>query len=146
MNSTYIEAMNLMLIYLEKSKYQNKNLHPLKLKGKIMHRQPHREVKYDDVPCFAISGFFGGLNPNEAHVSFFQDHLVPQIGQQPGQIVLDTVEHKFVATIKMSPAVFKRMMLWMGEHVKRYEQQHGEINIGPQNVKQEQQDQPAYYG
>ncbi|MHA1974580.1 MAG: DUF3467 domain-containing protein [Candidatus Hodarchaeales archaeon] len=111
-----------------------------------MHRQPRREVKYEDVPCYAISGFFGGLNPNEAHVSFFQDQLIPQIGSQPGQIVLETVEHKFVATIKMSPAVFKRMMLWMGEHVKRYEQQHGEIQIGPPQEKKRSDDRPSYYG
>jgi hypothetical protein len=105
---------------------------------------PNRTIKFDNVPTYAVSGFFGGLNPNEAHISFFQDQLVPKM-QQPGQIVLDTVEHDFVANIKMSPAVFKRMAFWMSEHVKRYEDHHGEIQIGQPQQKQET-DQPPYYG
>lgn len=109
---------------------------------------PKREVSFDNVPTYAVSGFFGGVNPNEANISFFQDQLIPQIGHQaPGQIALETVEHKFVATIKISPAVFKRMAFWMMEHVKRYEQQFGEIKLDmkPQN-KKEESDTPSYYG
>ncbi len=110
-----------------------------------MQRQPKRAVKFENVPSFAVSGFFGGVNPNEGNISFFQDQLIPQIGQPPGQIVLDTVEHTFVANVKMSPAVFKRMALWMMEHIKRYETQHGEIPIG-QPVKKQDPGQPSYYG
>lgn len=109
---------------------------------------PKREVSFDNVPIFAVSGFFGGVNPNEGNISFFQDQLIPQIGHQaPGQIVLETIEHKFVATVKMSPAVFKRMAFFMQEHVKRYEQQFGEIKLDlrPQN-KKEESDTPSYYG
>ena len=108
--------------------------------------QPRREVKYDDIPTFPVSGFFGGINPNEGHIAFFQDQLIPQMGQRPGQIILATVEHKFVASIKMSPAVFKRMALWMAEHVKRFEQQHGEIQIGKPTQKDAESGQPSYYG
>ena len=109
---------------------------------------PKREISFDNVPNFAVSGFFGGMNPNEGNISFFQDQLIPQIGHQAqGQIVLETIEHKFVATVKMSPAVFKRMGVWMMEHVKRYEQQFSEIKLDmkPQN-KKEQSDTPSYYG
>jgi hypothetical protein len=45
----------------------------------------------------------------------------------------------------MSPAVFKRLATWMVEHVKRYESQHGEIQLGYPKQKQEP-DQPSYYG
>ncbi len=109
---------------------------------------PKREVTFENVPSFAISGFFGGVNPNEGNISFFQDQLKPQIGrQEPGQIILDTVEHKFVVNVKMSPAVFKRMAIWMMEHVKRFEQHHGEIKIGIQPPdKKEEPETPAYYG
>ncbi|MFX0174098.1 MAG: DUF3467 domain-containing protein [Candidatus Hodarchaeota archaeon] len=107
--------------------------------------QPKRMIKFDDLPTFAISGFFGGINPNEGHISFFQDRLIPKISQTPGQIVLDTVEHNFVANVKMSPAVFKRLTTWMMEHVNRYETHHGEIQMGHPKQKQEPE-QPSYYG
>ena len=63
---------------------------------------PRRNVKFEDVPSFAISGFFGGINPNEGNISFFTDKLIPQLAPN-GQIALDTVQHEFVANIKMSP-------------------------------------------
>ena len=105
---------------------------------------PRRNVKYDDIPSFSISGFFGGVNPNEGNISFFSDRLIPQLGQA-GQIVLDTVQHEFVVNLKMSPLIFKRMAIWMSEHVKRYENAHGEINMGPVKQKEEP-NQPSYYG
>ena len=106
---------------------------------------PRRTVKYEDVPTFAISGFFGGVNPNEGNISFFKDSLVPSLGGAQGQIVLDTVEHEFVANVRMSPLVFKRMAIWMSEHVKRFEKMHGEINIGPTKPKDDS-GPPSYYG
>ena len=105
---------------------------------------PRRNVKFEDVPSFAISGFFGGVNPNEGNISFFTDKLLPQLGAN-GQIMLDTVQHEFVANIKMSPLIFKRMAIWMSEHVKRYEAMHGEIQIGKQKQKSDTT-QPPYYG
>ena len=105
---------------------------------------PRRNVKFDNVPSFAISGFFGGINPNEGNISFFSDKLVPQLGAN-GQIVLDTVEHDFVANIKMSPLIFKRMAIWMSQHVKKYEEMHGEIQVGQMKQKSDS-DQPSYYG
>jgi hypothetical protein len=111
-----------------------------------MHKHPTIKVKFEDVPNFAISGFFGGVNPNEANISFFQDCLIPRESDQPGRIVLDTIEHNFVVTVKMSPAVFKRMALWMIEHVKRFEGVHGEIQLGQPVKKQEDQEPPSYYG
>ncbi len=105
---------------------------------------PRRTVKYEDVPSFAISGFFGGVNPNEGNISFFKDNLIPQLGGQ-GQILLDTVQHEFVSTVRMSPLVFKRMAIWMSEHVKRYESMHGEIQVGKAKPKDES-GTPSYYG
>ncbi|MFX0210632.1 MAG: hypothetical protein ACFFDT_31925 [Candidatus Hodarchaeota archaeon] len=110
-----------------------------------MQKQPIIKVKYEDVPSFAISGFFGGVNPNEGNISFFQDQLIPRESERPGQIILDTIEHDFVVNVKMSPAVFKRMALWMIEHVKRFESMHGEIQLG-RPVKKEEQEPPSYYG
>ncbi len=105
---------------------------------------PRRKVKFEDIPSFAISGFFGGVNPNEGNISFFTDKLIPQLGAN-AQIVLDTVQHEFVANIKMSPLIFKRMAIWMSEHVKRYESVHGEIQVGKQKQKSDSAP-PPYYG
>lgn len=110
-----------------------------------MQKHPNIKVKFEDVPSFAISGFFGGVNPNEGNISFFQDQLIPQESDQPGRIELATIEHTFVVNVKMSPAVFKRMALWMMEHVKRYETHHGEIQLG-RPVKKKDTEPPSYYG
>ena len=67
-----------------------------------------------------------------------------QLGGQ-GQILLDTVQHEFVSTVRMSPLVFKRMAIWMSEHVKRYESMHGEIQVGKAKPKDESET-PSYYG
>lgn len=112
---------------------------------KMQTKPPSIKVKFENVPSFAISGFFGGVNPNEGNVSFFQDHLIPRESDQPGRIVLDTIEHNFVVNVKMSPAVFKRMALWMSEHVKRFETMHGEIQLG-RPIKKQDQEPPSYYG
>ncbi|MHA1975790.1 MAG: DUF3467 domain-containing protein [Candidatus Hodarchaeales archaeon] len=105
---------------------------------------PRRNVKFEEVPIFPISGFFGGINPNEGNISFFTDKLIPQLGPN-GQIVLDTVQHEFVANIKMSPLIFKRMAMWMSDHVRKYEEKFGEIQVGQQKQKPDSE-QPPYYG
>ena len=111
----------------------------------MAHQLPRRSVKFENVPNFAVSGFFGGVNPQEGNISFFTDNLIPQLGANPGQITLDTVQHDFVVNIKMSPLVFKRMAKLMSEHVKRYEKAYGEINVGPVQPK-EDSGPPSYYG
>ena len=111
----------------------------------MAHQLPRRSVKFDKVPNYAVSGFFGGVNPQEGNISFFTDNLIPQLGANPGQITLDTVQHELVVNLKMSPLVFKRMAIWMSEHVKRYETAHGEIKVGQAKPKEES-GSPSYYG
>ena len=105
---------------------------------------PKRRVTFNNVPSHSISGFFGGINPNEGNISFFQDNLIPKEGEIPGQIILDIIEHNFLLNIRMTPVVWKRMALWMTEHIKRYEAQHGEISLVPQNSKKPEKDQHFY--
>ena len=76
-------------------------------------KQPTLKVKFENVPSYTITGFFGGLNPNEGSISFFQDQLVPQEGENPGEIVLDYIEQNFILNIRMNPVVFKRLAFWM---------------------------------
>ena len=104
---------------------------------------PSMKINFDNVPCFHVSGFFGGVNPNEGNISFYYDTLIPTQGNQPGQIKLGTIEHTFVTTIKMSPIVWKRIALWMMDHVKQYESRFGEIQVVPEK---QTPDRPSYYG
>ena len=59
-------------------------------------KQPTVKVKFENVPSHTVTGFFGGLNPNEGIISFFQDQLIPREGENPGEIVLDSIEQKFL--------------------------------------------------
>jgi len=108
-------------------------------------KQPTIKVKFENVPSYTITGFFGGLNPNEAIISFFQDQLIPSEGENPGEIVLDSIEQKFLLNIRMNPVVFKRLALWMTNHIKRHESQFGEIQIEPEKKGRESRP-PPYYG
>ena len=107
--------------------------------------QPTVKVKFENVPSHTITGFFGGLNPNEGIISFFQDQLIPREGGNPGEIVLDSIEQKFLLDIRMNPVVFKRLALWMMNHIKRYEDQFGEILIKTEKQSKESRP-PPYYG
>ena len=108
-------------------------------------KRPKIKVKFENIPSHAITGFFGGLNPNEGRISFFQDQLVPREGENPGEIVLDSIEQKFLANIRMNPVVFKRLAFWMMNHLKRHEEQFGEIKLEGKIQGKEPQ-QPPYYG
>jgi len=107
-------------------------------------KRPKINVKFENVPCYAISGFFGGINPNEGSISFFQDHLIPGEGERPGQIVLDAIEQKFVVNLKMNPVVFKRLASWMMNQLKRFEEQFGEIKIDQRQLEQDSKSPPFY--
>lgn len=86
-------------------------------------------VNFDsDIPVFAVSGMFGGVNPSEAHLSFFQEILVPQFDDKLGT-VLSKVEQKYVCSLKMSPVVFKRFSIWFSRHLKDHEAKFGKIDL-----------------
>lgn len=94
----------------------------------------------DDVPVIHASGFFGGLNNHEGHISIYQDILHPKtVKEQQGGFKLDTIEHKFVLSLKLSPVLYKRMAYWMLKHIQNYEKKFGKINVpGLQEIKQGQ--------
>ncbi|MFX1335838.1 MAG: DUF3467 domain-containing protein [Promethearchaeota archaeon] len=110
-----------------------------------MKKKPIVKVKFENVPSHTITGFFGGLNPNEGIISFFQDQLIPREGDNPGEIVLDSIEQKFLINIRMNPIVFKRLAHWMTNHIKRHEEQFGEIPIGAEKHDRDIRP-PPYYG
>jgi hypothetical protein len=91
--------------------------------------KPQIKVNFDsDVPVYAVSGMFGGVNPSEAHLSFFQEILVPDFDKQRG-VFLSKVEQKYVCSLKMSPMVFKRFAVWFSHHVREYEEKYGKIDL-----------------
>lgn len=87
------------------------------------------EVIPDDLPTYAISGFFGGLSETEGIIKLFEDDLVPKIDPETNQLVISEVHKKFLANLKISPSVWKRMAYWMLKHVGEHEKRHGEIKV-----------------
>ncbi len=81
-----------------------------------------------DLPTYAVSGFFGGLSKTEGIIKFFEDDLIPIVDEN-NQLVISEVEKKFLANIKVSPSVWKRMAYWMLKHVGEHEKRHGEIKV-----------------
>jgi hypothetical protein len=50
---------------------------------------------------------------------------------QLGQMKVTELDLEFVADIRMSPATFKSIMLWMKNHVDEHEKVFGEIKLQP---------------
>ncbi|MFX0150113.1 MAG: hypothetical protein ACFFAJ_04990 [Candidatus Hodarchaeota archaeon] len=107
-------------------------------------KRPKVNVKFENVPSYSITGFFGGINPNEGSISFFQDNLIPGEGERPGQIVLDSIEQTFVVNLKMNPVVFKRLANWMANQLKQFEERFGEIKIDQRQLEQDSKSPPFY--
>ena len=87
------------------------------------------EIIPDDLPTYAMSGFFGGLSETEGIIKVFEDDLIPKINPKTNQLEIHEVHKKFLANLKVSPSVWKRMAYWMLKHVKQHEKIHGEIKV-----------------
>lgn len=92
-----------------------------------MSRRPPIRIKYENVPSFHITGVFGGLDPVEGRIAFFNVRLIPQEGDQPGSLQTGEVHQEYVAEVKMSPMAFKSIANWMNRKLTQYEERFGEI-------------------
>lgn len=82
----------------------------------------------DDIPLYFPSGFFGGLAESEGLIKLWVDDLQPKINENL-DFFPEFVLKIFVANIKFSPELWKRMAYWMIKHVNQHEKKHGEIKI-----------------
>jgi hypothetical protein len=83
-----------------------------------------------DEKIWFVSGVFGTLSPAEGRMQWYRGSWKPE-ADQLGQIKATELDFEFVADMRMSPAIFKDVMLWMKNHVDEYEKTFGEIKMQP---------------
>lgn len=91
------------------------------------------DIKSPDFKSIYVSGVFGGLDPNEGRMLFFLDHLEPKTMNEPvpGAQKVEKIVRELLIEVHMSPTQFKSIVLWMNEHIKRYEDAYGLIPMAP---------------
>jgi hypothetical protein len=86
---------------------------------------------HPDEKIWFVTGVFGGLNPAGGTMQWYREKPKPAPAEQPGQLKSTEVDFEFVADLRMTPTVFKDIMLWMKTHVENYEKTFGEIKMLP---------------
>jgi len=88
------------------------------------------ESKSPEFRAIYTTGVFGGIRPDDAYMILFLDR-VQTISSNDGNQTMNKINREAQAEIHMSPAQFKRIALWMQNHVKQYEQDFGTIAMEP---------------
>jgi len=106
---------------------------------------PERISRSADFKSYFSSSIFAGLNPGEAHITFYFTRQIPHtiIGQQGGMRVGE-LEHELQCEVRMSPASLKAMVQFLQTRITRLEEQIGEIALAPRGAGNEEP--PAHIG
>lgn len=96
-----------------------------------MKKQPEVQLVHEKVPSFFVTGVFGNLTPDGGRMKFYITDIIPQVSGPQGELGVGKLEHKFLVELKMTPAFFKILSNWMSGHVKTFEEQFGNIILGP---------------
>jgi len=96
------------------------------------------DAKAPDYKYVYATGVFGGLDPNDGKLIFFLDRFEPETVNEPfpGTQKLKKVIRELQVEVHVSPGQFKNIWMWMGEHIKHYEQMFGAIPIEPTKSKE----------
>ncbi|MGD0549756.1 MAG: hypothetical protein ABSA81_04320 [Candidatus Bathyarchaeia archaeon] len=97
-----------------------------------------------DEKMWFVSGLLGGLNPAEGRMQLYRQNLKQSPAEQLGHVKITEIDLEFVADLRMSPATFKTIMLWMKKHVEDYEKSFGEIKMEPTEAASVTSDKAAY--
>ena len=91
------------------------------------------DVKNPDYKTIYATGVFGGLDPNDARMIFYIDHIEPETVNEPhpGFLKVKKVVRECLLELHVSPTQFKSIALWMNAHIKRYEDMFGDIPMAP---------------
>ena len=91
------------------------------------------DAKAPDYKYVYATGVFGGLDPNDGKMIFFLDRFEPETVEEPypGTQKLKKIVRELQVEVHVSPSQFKNIWMWMGEHIKHYEQMFGEIPMQP---------------
>lgn len=95
------------------------------------------DTKSPDYRYVYCTGVFGGLDPNDGRIIFFLDRLEPETVKEPfpGSSKVKKVIRELQVEVHVSPSQFKSIAIWMGNHVKRFEQMFGEIPLEPKEKR-----------
>ncbi len=87
------------------------------------------EVKEaSDFKVLYVTGAFGGLDAHEGRIIFFVDRVVPKLkDKRTGAMEVGKIVRELQIELRMTPARFKSIAMWMLEHVKRFEKQFGKL-------------------
>ena len=72
------------------------------------------------------NGVFGSLNPNEGHLMYYLDVVVPKMTDD-NRMHTESVVRKLIADVHVSPYVYKTIAIWMIKNVEDYERKFGTI-------------------
>lgn len=101
--------------------------------GKLVVPPEFEDTKSPDYKYVYATGVFGGLDPDDGKLIFFLDRIEPETVREPhpGAQKVKKIVRELQVEVHVSPAQFKRIWLWMGEHIKRFEETFGEIPLEP---------------
>lgn len=85
------------------------------------------------------TGVFGRAAPNDCLMIFFLDRLESGLvpGGIPDQLTTNKVNRELQVEVHMAPVQFKSFASWMADHVRRYEENFGEIVGQPKEYEEE---------
>lgn len=99
----------------------------------------------EDFDLKFATGAFGGLNPNDGRIIFYVDRIETEgIEGQPGKERMSKVVRERQVEVHMTPHVWKSLAQWMMQHVKKYEDKMGEIQMPTDEEAQLGSTPPAY--
>jgi hypothetical protein len=96
---------------------------------------PETSVKVErpsETRTLFVSGIVGSLDPRQGAMQFYSEHQkVEAAKDQPGQLTTVSRVLEIVADLRMAPATFKSVTLWMQKNLEAYEEKYGEIAMEP---------------
>lgn len=100
-------------------------------------------VEGEDFSINYITGVLGGLNPAGGRIGFYQDRVIPEVGdKENNKMQIKKVKRELKTEIHMSPVEFKNVAKWMIKQLKQYEEKYGEIGPDTEEDKEKEEIKP----
>lgn len=94
------------------------------------------ESKSSEYRSIYTTGIFGSLGPDDAYMILFLDR-VQTTSREDGAQKIAKINREAQAEVHMSPVQFKRIYLWMQNHINQYEKAFGIIVLEPKSKEVE---------
>lgn len=99
-------------------------------------RPQFQDTKSPDFRVVYSTGVFGGLNPDDAKLTYFLDRVEIKTHTEPlyGEQKVDKIVREALVEVHMTPTQWKRVALWMMQNVMNYETVFGMIPMEPKRI------------